>query len=56
MTKTIKTLKAMKVKSSSLQIRSYVVVRLNKKTWRLGELMGDWIMTGSVEEVANRLS
>jgi hypothetical protein len=44
--------KAMAVKSNSVTVNdNFVVVHPSKKVWRLGELCGDWITSGTAEEV-----
>lgn len=47
-------LKRMRVKDSIL-VGSYVVLRTTPNRWRLGEHLGDWLMSGTALEVAQRI-
>lgn len=53
-----KTLNSMKINGNSIISNDgkWVVVRTGKNTYRLGEQMGDWIMSGTASEVLARMS
>ncbi len=54
-TQILRALESMKVGENSIQLTDkYVAIRLSRKIWRLAELLGDAIMSGSAEEVAER--
>lgn len=50
-----KVLEGMKVGQNSVIVNDrFVVVRLSKKIYRLGELQGAWLMRGTIDEVLRR--
>lgn len=53
-TKIVKRMTSMKIKSNSILVNGYVIVRTNRTTWRIGEWAGDWLRSGSLEEIARR--
>ena len=51
----LQAVKAMKIKSNSICINGrFAVVRVGRNTWRLGEMAGDWLCSGTAEEVVRR--
>lgn len=49
-----KSLNSLKVRGNSVVFGKFVVVRTGKNTFRLGEAGGDWIMSGTADEVIAR--
>ena len=50
----LSTIRAMKISGNSIAINGYVVVRVGKNAWRLGEMAGDWLRIGTAEEIVER--
>jgi hypothetical protein len=48
------TLKSLKVSGNSCTLGKYIVVRTSESTYRLGEVGGAWIMSGTADEVIAR--
>jgi hypothetical protein len=40
----------------SVTIGQWVIKRVSRKEYRLAELMGDWIMSGTAKEIESRIS
>ncbi len=53
-TQMVKVLKAMKVRQNSVFVNGYIVRRVSRKEWQIGEYCGDWLTHGNAEEIANR--
>ena len=49
-----KSLNSLKVRGNSTAFGKFVVVRTGKNAFRLGEAGGDWIMSGTADEVIAR--
>ena len=51
----LQTVKGMKIKGNSIAINDrFVVVRIGRNVWRLGEMAGDWLRSGTAEEIVER--
>jgi hypothetical protein len=48
-------LKAIKT-GETITCGNYVIKRISKNYWRLGELMGDWLLGGSFKEMNARIA
>lgn len=49
-------IKNMKVKDNSIQVTPYLMVKkTGRNEYRLGEIGGDWIMSGTADEVMTRV-
>ena len=52
----LQTVKGMKIKGDSIAINDrFVVVRIGRNVWRLGEMAGDWLRSGTAEEIVERV-
>lgn len=48
-------MKGMKVRGLSIILNGYVVVRVSRSEWRVGEVGGDWLTSGPLELIAQRV-
>ena len=49
-------LKSMKAGQSITVAQKFIVKRTGRNTWRLGEMMGDWLMSGTAEQVIEAIA
>ena len=55
MMQAVNAMKALQVHGDSILVNvRFVVVRVGRTTWRLGELAGDWLCSGTAAEIAER--
>ena len=51
----LKKTKKMRIKDNSIIVNNlYVIVKTARNVWRIGERGGDWLMSGTSEEVVKR--